>query len=97
VSNGGGSQPRWRADGKELLYRSPDFEFFAVPVTLSPQFSAGIPKMMFKRRVVTGPIGTSTWSPAPDGQKFLLNATMGTVTAPNFSVILNWPETLGAN
>jgi len=94
VSSGGGVHPRWRADGKELFYRNPEFEFFAVPISASPQFSAGIPKAMFKRRVVTGPIGISTWSVASDGQRFLLNAAMGTTSAPAFSVILNWPETL---
>jgi Tol biopolymer transport system component len=97
VSNGGGAGPRWRADGKELFYRTPDFEFFAVPVTLGAQFSAGIPKSLFKRRIVTGPVGTSAWAVAPDGQRILLNATMGNVTSPAFTLILNWPETLRAN
>ena len=97
VSNGGGNNPRWRADGKELFYRTPEFEFFAVPVTLGAQFSAGIPKPLFNRRIVTGQIGITSWSVTADGQKFLLNATTGTVTSPEFSVVLNWPETLRAD
>jgi hypothetical protein len=46
---------------------------------------------------VTGPVGTSAWAVAPDGQRILLNATMGNVTSPAFTLILNWPETLRAN
>lgn len=97
VSNGGGTGPRWRSDGKELFYRTPDFDFVAVPVTLGAQFSAGIPKTLFRRRIVTGPIGIMSWSVAADGQKFLLNATTGGASIPEFSVILNWPETLRAD
>src|SRR5262249_12231306 len=77
VSSGGGQGPRWRSDGKELFYRTPDMEFFAVPVTLGAQFSAGIPKALFKRRIVTGSIGIQNWSIAADGQKLLLNAAAG--------------------
>jgi hypothetical protein len=97
VSNGGGQAPRWRADGKELFYRSPDFEFFAVPVALGAQFSAGAPRSLFKRRIVTGVAGIATWAVSPDGQRLLLNATGGDTAAPSFSMILNWPETLRAD
>jgi len=97
VSNGGGSAPRWRPDAKELFYRTPDFEFFAVPVSLGAQFSAGTPQALFKRRVVTGPPGTSSWTITSDGQKLLVNAVGGDVATPSFSVILNWPETLRAD
>ena len=31
VSNGGGNQPRWRPDGKELFYITPGSELMAVP------------------------------------------------------------------
>jgi Tol biopolymer transport system component len=33
VSRGGGTRPRWRADGKELFYASPDGKVMAVPVS----------------------------------------------------------------
>jgi eukaryotic-like serine/threonine-protein kinase len=33
VSRGGGTGPRWRADGKELFYTSPDGKVMAVPVS----------------------------------------------------------------
>ena len=36
VSNGGGVMPRWRRDGKELFYISPDSRMMAVNVTTRP-------------------------------------------------------------
>ena len=97
MSQGGGGQVRWRIDGKELFYRTQDFDYFVVPVMLGSQFSLGLPKPMFRRRVVSGGNqGTMGWSVAPDGQKFLLNATVGDTSVPTFTVILNWPETLRA-
>jgi hypothetical protein len=77
-----------------LFYRSPAFEFFAVPVTLAPRFTAGIPQLLFKRRLQGTNSAASTWTVTPDGQKFLLNAALATTQTPPFTVVLNWPETL---
>ena len=38
VSTGGGEQPRWRRDGKELFYLSSDGKMMAAPVTTGDQF-----------------------------------------------------------
>ena len=37
VSTGGGVQPRWRRDGRELFYVAPDARLMAVPITISSQ------------------------------------------------------------
>jgi hypothetical protein len=94
ISNGGGFQPRWRADGKELYFRNTDFQFFSVPVTLDPRFAAGIPRSLFKRRLQGG-ANSPTWCVSADGQRFLLNAALANAQTAPFTVILNWPETLG--
>jgi Tol biopolymer transport system component len=41
ISEGGGIAPRWRRDGKELLYLTPDGArfLFAVPVSPPPPFN----------------------------------------------------------
>jgi len=96
ISNGGGHLPRWRGDGKELFYRNAAFEFFAVPITLEPRFTAGIPQLLFTRRIQGVNLAASTWTVTPDGQKFLLNAALAATHAPPFTVVLNWPETLTA-
>jgi len=77
-----------------LFYRNAAFEFFAVPVTLDPRFTAGIPQLLFKRRLQGANIGALTWAVTRDGQKFLLNAALAATRTPPFTVVLNWPETL---
>ena len=41
VSHGGGDQPRWRSDGKELYYLAADGKIMAVPVKEGANFSSG--------------------------------------------------------
>ena len=84
VSYGGGVEPRWSADGKELYYATLDWKMMAVEVTSKPVFLAGTPKLLFQAP------GQPTRGPGDftvDGQHFLFLAPMG--QAP-FTVILNW-------
>jgi eukaryotic-like serine/threonine-protein kinase len=84
VSYGGGSEPRWSADGKELYYATLDWKVMAVEVTSKPVFQAGTPKLLFQAPVQPSRgVGDFT----ADGQHFLFLAPMG--QAP-FTVILNW-------
>ena len=48
VSAGGGEQPRWRGDGKELFYLSADDKMMAAPVTSGANFDAGTPVTLFQ-------------------------------------------------
>jgi Tol biopolymer transport system component len=93
ISTGGGSQPRWRADGKELYYLTPDRSLIAVEIKPAPKFEAGIPKALFVSRVL--PVQTLSsqsfrYAPTADGRRFLMiTAEEDTVDSP-FTVILNW-------
>ena len=80
VSNGGGSSPRWRADGKELFFLAPGGMMMSVAVTLSTDFDAQQPAALFQtpRSVAFGGV-------TADGKRFLL-VEQG--TAP-FTVVLN--------
>src|SRR5262249_45170479 len=53
VSVGGGAQPIWRGDGRELYYLSPGGKLMAVPVRLGAEFRAGAPEPLFDARVRT--------------------------------------------
>lgn len=95
VSRGGGVQPRWRRDGKELFYISPDWKMMAVPVSTSPTFQAGNPQPLFDTQMVdtgirTGPI---SWDIAPDGKRFLIISDESHDTS-SLNVILNWQRTV---
>src|SRR6516225_8358058 len=58
VSKGGGVQPRWRRNGKELFYISPDWKMMAAPVSTTPTFSSGTPQALFDTEEVDTGIRT---------------------------------------
>jgi Tol biopolymer transport system component len=55
ISNGGGTEPRWRQDGKELFYFSGEGTLVAVKVNAGGgTFKAGISKPLFETRIIAG-------------------------------------------
>ena len=99
VSNGGGSQPRWRRDGKELFYFAPDSTLMAVDVTAAgSDFKLGVPKPLFRATVLGGTGGGSgsswRWDISPDGQRFLINTAVEEATSSPVTVVLNWQTAL---
>src|SRR5262249_54562320 len=73
VSTGGGYEPRWRGDGREIYYLSPDGKLMAVQVTPSPAF--GAPKQLFETRVEQAVSPQRThYVVSRDGQRFLISA-----------------------
>jgi eukaryotic-like serine/threonine-protein kinase len=94
VSTGGGVEPRWSRDGKELFYFSGQ-TLMAVPVSLRPSFSSGKPVSLFDAAVQPGYTGDShRWQVAPDGQRFLLLVDAGKTQAPPLDIIVNWQALL---
>jgi serine/threonine protein kinase/Tol biopolymer transport system component len=89
VSTGGGAQPRWRKDGKELFYIAPDRRLMAVEVTLGPSFQMGTPTPLFQTQVnnFTSP---NRYVVSGDGQRFLINSTVQEASRTPIVVILNW-------
>jgi Tol biopolymer transport system component len=91
VSGGGGVQPRWRRNGKELFYISPDWKMMAVNVSTSAAFHAGTPQPLFNTEMVDTGIrtGPMSWDIAPDGNRFLIISEKSIGTS-SLNVILNW-------
>jgi Tol biopolymer transport system component len=105
VSTAGGSQSRWRPDGKELFYVAADARLMAVPIHATPDgraVDASTPLVLFPTRLVSGSgLNLSGWQSralyavARDG-RFLMNvnaATGGADVAP-LTVVLNWDAVL---
>jgi Tol biopolymer transport system component len=91
VSTGGGTQPRWRPDGKELYFVAPDGKLMAASITASgSQFSAGTPMALFP---VTLPPGLGAnkqqYAVSSDG-RFLVNEPVNTSSLAPITLILNW-------
>jgi len=91
VSTHGGSEPKWRPDGREIYYIAPDKSLMAVAISTGPGFESGVPKALFEARVpgVTLPF-PRTYVVAERGQRFLLNTIVERATSSPITVVLNW-------
>ena len=91
VSVGGGAQPRWRGDGRELFFIDNDGQMTSATVERgSPQ--VGVPKKLFDTGLIPDPT-INQYAVAGDGLKFLvLEPRKGFLET--YHVILNWPATL---
>ncbi len=87
VSTGGGGSPRWRRDGKELFYLSPENQLMSVEVRMQPRFAAATPRPIFR-------LGrSSSYDVTADGQRFLFIIPERETSAPPISLVFNWlPE-----
>ena len=97
ISTGsGGTQPRWRRDGKEIFFASADAKLMAAEVRTTPRFESGTPKALFDPRWIPAAGGGATafrYDVSPDGNRFLV-VTPATGLETNGStpitVVLNW-------
>ena len=92
VSTAGGSQARWRADGKELYFVAPDERLMAASVT--PKDAAveiGAPVALFATHLLGGGLSGyhQQYAVAKDG-RFLLTSTPEETGASSIMFILNW-------
>jgi Tol biopolymer transport system component len=95
ISAGGGAQPRWRRDGKELFYISPERKVMAVDIkTDSSTFEAGAPKALFQTRLPGYPAPRNYYDVSADGQRFLINNLPEEATSTPISVVVNWTSDL---
>jgi Tol biopolymer transport system component len=96
VSVGGGAQPQWRGDGRELFYLAPDRRIMVVNVDLSEGAEFTRPRALFQVGVPGSPVDIlSQYAVSPDGQRFLVNSTDESGRAP-ITTIVNWQALLGS-
>jgi serine/threonine protein kinase len=102
VSTGGGIWPRWRRDGKEIFYLSPDNRLMAVPVVshAGSQMDAGVPVALFQPRLLAGGginvggfLSRAQYDVASDG-RFLFNTNVDEATSLPINIVLNWAAAL---
>jgi Tol biopolymer transport system component len=75
VSRGGGTEPRWRGDGKEIFYLGPMGMLTAVPVSSVGTFSTGTPTPLFQfhGRAPISSTDVYSYDVTRDGKRFLVN------------------------
>jgi Tol biopolymer transport system component len=96
VSSGGGQEPRWRNDGKELFYLSRDSKIMAVPVSTGASFESGSPVVLFQthRRQPISSQDIFSYDVSADGQRFLIATQVDESAAAPLSVLLNWTSAM---
>jgi eukaryotic-like serine/threonine-protein kinase len=100
VSVGGGTEPRWREDGKEIFYLDTNGMLMAVPVGASgPTFSSGTAQPLFRVRT-RAPISNTdvfSYDVSKDGLRFIVNRYVKPSSVPPLDILLNAtaaPETI---
>ena len=75
VSRGGGTEPRWNRNGKEIFYLSPKGLLTSVSLDTKNTFSTGAPQSLFQIRGRAAISATDHFSydVARDGTRFLVN------------------------
>ena len=74
--------PHWRADGKEILYRSPDGALMSAAVETLDPIRLGVPQTLFH-------LAGDRWDTTADGNTFLVEVPVRQGVPP-FTVVLNW-------
>ena len=87
VSKGLSIYPRWRSDGKQLFYASPNLDIMGVDIDTSKGFQAGTPRRLF---TAPPPLLTVGWSMTADAKRFLFITTLNGGRPAPFTVVLNW-------
>jgi Tol biopolymer transport system component len=97
ISRGGGREPRWRRDGKELFYISADGKMIAVPVKTVNTFEAGSPLTLFQThtRQPISALDLVFYDVSADGERFLIDTKVVEPNATPLSITLNWASELG--
>ena len=93
VSPGGGAEPHWRADGRELVYLSTDGWLMSVAIPADRAFTPSTPQRLFQ---VTVPelFGPADSTISRDGKRFVVNKLVAYPNVPSIHVIANWPALL---
>ena len=97
ISVGGGHDPLWGPNGRELFYRGPD-GVMVVDVTTADTFARrGSPRVLFPDSYYRN--DTRDWDILSDGQRFLMikpDAQVNETPQEDITVVLNWSEELKA-
>jgi serine/threonine-protein kinase len=99
ASNGGGRQPLWSPDGRELYFVDPQGRMMAATIRPGPAFVADSPRILFDALIIRNPPGFEgrMYDISPDGQRFLVSkGTEGDDEAlpQQIVVVQNWHEEL---
>jgi Tol biopolymer transport system component len=91
VSVGGGTEPRWRDDGKEMFYLDATGILTAVSINAGSTFSSGTPQPLFRVRP-RPPISNTdlfSYDVSKGGSRFIVNRYVKPSSVPPLDILLN--------
>jgi len=101
ISTGGGIEPRWRGDGKEVFFVSLDQNLMAVPITAGTTVQAGAPVRLFEtgmRGTLSASFTRNQYVNTSDGQRFLIDhEARGRAAASSITVVVDWIAALATS
>lgn len=92
VSLGGGAQPRWRRDGRELFFIDYGGEMMSATVERGSRPKIGVPRRLFHTGLIPDPT-INQYAVTKDGTKFLVLEPHKD-SRETYSVIVHWPSML---
>ena len=96
ISSGGGFDPRWRLDGRELFYVGADRRLIAVDVRTRAMFQHGAAKPLFETGLLDLWQDTRNhYEVSPDGQRVLVMVPRIDPRSVPFTMLVNWQQELG--
>ncbi len=91
VSRGGGGQPQWRADQKELFYLSLDQAIMAAMVEGGQTLAFRAPEQLFRTSIAGAPGGArDNYVVNATGSRFLVDTNVNVSSGPEISILVNW-------
>ncbi|MBL0169856.1 MAG: serine/threonine-protein kinase [Gemmatimonadaceae bacterium] len=95
VSRGGGTEPRWSRDGRELFFESGGM-LKVVNVPAGPTFTPGNPRTLFSLAGYRRARNRQQYDVSPDGSRFLMIRERWAASAPTAVYVENWLTELTA-
>ena len=93
ISSGGGADPKWRADGRELFYVAADRRMMSVGTTLQPSFRRGSAKVLFQTQLESLWMDTRNhYDVTADGKRFVVIAPVSDRREAPFTLLMHWPS-----
>jgi hypothetical protein len=96
ITNGGGTNPQWSANGHELFYNTLDNQLMVMQVKATDnEFSDEPAKALFPLQGSSQFRGATYWQPMGDGQRFrVLRSATPPDQGKRINMVINWPALL---
>jgi eukaryotic-like serine/threonine-protein kinase len=91
ISKGGGAQPNWSRDGRQIFYIAPDKKLMAVSFNPRDK-SAGAPRVFFQTRIIAPNFASTQYDVSSDG-RFLINSLPSNNSSP-LTLLTGWSAQL---